>query len=272
MPLTEHLTLNTRSENILWTDAHIAQNMLAAHLDYENDAASRNLQTIKKTVHWINSVSEGKRSLLDLGCGPGIYANQFSAMGYAVTGIDISENSIQYAKNWAEKEGNAITYFCKDYVKEEIEGKFDIATCIYCDFGALLPTEEKRFLENIHHALNKDGILIFDVFGRKFGTTRKETNTWSFSAGPSFWCPNPHFILEENIHFADEMAWGRRVFILEADKAPKEYILWDYYFDEEKITALLRDNGFLVEMINKALISENEFTSNDVMMIKARKV
>lgn len=54
---------------------YIAKNMLAAHLDLNNDAASRNLKTIKKTIRWIETKIPKKGRVLDLGCGPGLYSS-----------------------------------------------------------------------------------------------------------------------------------------------------------------------------------------------------
>ena len=35
--------------------------------------------------------------ILDLGCGPGLYAELLAKKGHSITGVDFSENSIQYA-------------------------------------------------------------------------------------------------------------------------------------------------------------------------------
>ena len=59
---TNSLELYARGRRNIWTDRYIAKNLLAAHLDPEGDGASRNLRTIERTVDWIDSVSEGRRS------------------------------------------------------------------------------------------------------------------------------------------------------------------------------------------------------------------
>lgn len=269
--ITDKLVVYSRSENTIWTDEHISKKLLLAHLDYDNDAASRNIKTIQKTINWIDSIAEGKKKLLDLGCGPGIYADLFSDRGYAVTGIDISKNSIDYAKNCALKLKKDITYINSNYVNEKINGKYDLAVCIYCDFGALIPNEQKLFLKNVYASLNEKGILILDVFGIDSCLQWKETRTWSYNESESFWCKEPHFILEEIVHFKEEMAWGRRILILSDHNEIKEYIIWDNYYTEDKIQGLLKEYGFEVEGINKTIVEENHFTTNDVMFIKARK-
>lgn len=79
-----------------WTDPHIARQMLAAHLDPTTDAASRRPETIQRSVAWIVQtlgLRPGNR-VLDLGCGPGLYAIRLAQDGLQVTGVDFSQNSI----------------------------------------------------------------------------------------------------------------------------------------------------------------------------------
>ena len=56
-------------------------------------------------------------NLLDLGCGPGIYAELFYQYGYQVTGIDLSKRSISYAQASAKQKGFDIIYLRSDYTK-----------------------------------------------------------------------------------------------------------------------------------------------------------
>lgn len=76
--------------------------------------------------------------------------------------------------------------------------------------------------------------------------------------------------LEDGYRDKEANAWGTRDIILEAGKT-KEFITWDTMYSEESITALLRDNGFTVEEIKTDLVRKNEFTSDDVMFVKAKK-
>lgn len=265
------LSLYQRSSHNLWTDPYIAQNMLKAHLDDTHDAASRNSRTIQRTVTWIDAVAEGKRTLIDLGCGPGLYSQAFAARGYTVTGVDISSSSLAYAKQAALVAHKPITYLCQDYVTEPLPGRYDLAVCIYCDFGALISDEQQRFLQHVHASLNDNGLLIFDVFGAGLCKVCQEERTWAYEAGADFWSATPHYVLSEHVHFSAANAWGHRTIILEEDHRPKEYISWDTYYTEAAITTLLARHGFSVEAIQHDLVEENTFTSNDVLFVKARK-
>ena len=81
--------LNTRpklfeqSTASIWDDPHISKGMLKAHLNENQESATRKLDFVKKSVAWINTVlpNHHYNNLLDLGCGPGIYAELFYQYG-----------------------------------------------------------------------------------------------------------------------------------------------------------------------------------------------
>lgn len=76
------------STNKFWDDKHISKGMLEAHLNPEWEAATRKHEFVDKSVKWISKIvpSSQYKFFLDLGCGPGLYAEQFSNAGYSVTG------------------------------------------------------------------------------------------------------------------------------------------------------------------------------------------
>ena len=82
-------------ENIPWNDPEFSQRMLAEHLTQEHDAASRKFAKIDRHVQWIHkNVLGGKPArILDLGCGPGLYALRLARLGHQHTGIDFSPAS-----------------------------------------------------------------------------------------------------------------------------------------------------------------------------------
>ena len=77
-------------------------------------------------------------TLLDIGCGPGIYAERFTKEGYQVTGIDFSKRSIDYALESALRQELSITYLFQDYLQMNLKKVFDFGTMIYCDMNLSL--------------------------------------------------------------------------------------------------------------------------------------
>lgn len=95
----------TPGEALFWDDPHISSQMLEAHLNPEVEAASRRPETIDRSVEWLIEALGLKPGdpILDLGCGPGLYASRFARAGMQVTGVDYSRRSIDYARSYAEK-------------------------------------------------------------------------------------------------------------------------------------------------------------------------
>ena len=79
--------LYERTDAAFWDDEHISRGMLAAHLDPEFEGASRSFAFMDRSVDWICATAPPATHprLLDLGCGPGLYAERFARAGYAVT-------------------------------------------------------------------------------------------------------------------------------------------------------------------------------------------
>ncbi|ULQ58812.1 methyltransferase domain-containing protein [Brucepastera parasyntrophica] len=267
----KNLSLFQRSADTIWTDPYISKNLLESHLDDTSDGASRNSETRKKTIEWINSRIAPGSTILDLGCGPGLYANDLAGLGHHVTGIDVNRESIQYAQKHQGPE-SLTEYRYGNYLEETIAGTYAAVIMIYCDFGALIPQEQKTVLRKIRDVLTDGGVFIFDVFGKGLRDIKKETESWEISDGGDFWSASPHFIMEEVRFFDEANAIGTRYFIANQESGKvKEYILWDQYYEESDITAFMKENGFSVKTVEKDLITSSNFTSEDVMFIIAEK-
>ncbi|EOS51741.1 hypothetical protein C809_01201 [Lachnospiraceae bacterium MD335] len=98
-PLFKKPPLYAKTEIPFWDDEHISLQMLNAHLNPNYDGASRKLEFIEKSVDWISKIlpSENYPSVLDIGCGPGLYTERYAKKGYRVVGVDFSHRSINYA-------------------------------------------------------------------------------------------------------------------------------------------------------------------------------
>ena len=168
--------LYTKTKGEFWNDSYISQQMLKAHLDPEFEGASRKLEFIESSASWIKELVPPAEfsSLLDVGCGPGLYTERFSRQGYRVTGIDFSRRSIEYARRSAAGQGLDIAYFCQDYLEMSFREPFDFATMIYCDYGALSDVDRKGLMNRIYRQLKPGGKFLFDVFVPKedFGGKR----------------------------------------------------------------------------------------------------
>ena len=128
---------------------------------------------IEKTVE---RYYDGKPELvLDLGCGTGKMTLELSKRGYDMTGIDISTEMLDVARDVAEQEGlsEKILWLCQDMTEFELYGTVDVTvSCLDC----INHLTDKKSLDKcfylVHNYLIPDGLFIFDINGkRKFEET-----------------------------------------------------------------------------------------------------
>jgi len=129
--------------------------MLEAHLNPQEEAATRRHEFLDRSVQWISKIAPPSRykSLLDLGCGPGLYAQRFHEAGYSVTGVDFSRRSIAYAIEQAKLLGSAIEYHYQNYLTMNYRNQFDVVTLIYCDYAVLPLADRLLLLKRIYKVL-----------------------------------------------------------------------------------------------------------------------
>ena len=77
-------------------------------------------------------------SLLDVGCGGGLLTEELSRMGFSVTGIDRSKESLSVAREHARQGGLCIDYQVASAESLPFgEATFDVVTC--CDVLEHIP-------------------------------------------------------------------------------------------------------------------------------------
>jgi len=229
-----------------WDDNHISKGMLEAHLNPAIDNATRNLDFVQRSVGWISSIAHAGKypRLLDLGCGPGIYAELFYNTGYQVTGVDLSKRSIEYAKRSAETKGKHITYKVCDYLLLDYQNRFDIATLIYCDFGVLSTNDRAALLKKIRDALRPNGCLIFDVFTQQQYVGQEEYKDWVY-ADSGFWGETPYLCLNSLYRYDEENTFLRQHLIITEDQI-NCYNVWEHTFKKDELISDLADAGFKI--------------------------
>ncbi len=235
----------TPGEPLFWDDPHISGQMLATHLDPDTDLASRRPETIDASVGWIMGIlglGAGDH-LLDLGCGPGLYANRLAQLGLQVTGVDYSRRSINYARNYAEHLGLDITYRYQNYLDLEDAGLYDAAALIFGDYCALNPESRQKLLANVARALKPGGYFVLDVTTPHLEGHRKDKSQW-YAVEAGFWRPTPHVVLENGFKYPDQNIYLDQYIIIESDGTLAVYRNWFQDFTPEMIQAELLEAGF----------------------------
>ena len=249
----------------MWTDEHISKQLLNVHLNPDIDLGSRKKSTIEKTANWIldTQKEKGKLNILDLGCGPGLYTEIFAKAGHNVTGIDISKNSIEYAKKSAEDKKLDIAYINSSYLEIDLESdKYDLVVLIFTDLGVLMPTDRENLLEMVFRVLKKGGTFIFDVLKDREIEKKTSPKTWEASNN-GFWKESPYLALSESFLYQEEKVILFQHIIVDTEENIETYRFWTHFFSQTDVQKMLDTRSFIDVKFKEDILPEGDIWNGD---------
>ncbi|MCL2517630.1 MAG: class I SAM-dependent methyltransferase [Oscillospiraceae bacterium] len=231
--------LYERTTTKFWNDPHIAKSMLASHLEPDTNGASREFEFMDRSVEWILSLPLPENArLLDIGCGPGLYTMRFAERGLYSTGLDFSENSINYAREHDPKS----EYILQDYLAMDFENAYDIITLISYDYAALIPDERHNLLARVYRALKPGGLFLFDVMTPIYDKGKTDRTYWEMYPNGGFMSSKPYMVLNADNYYGD-VAAGARIVLIEEDDV-RCWNLWFCYFTKQSLLDEVKPFGF----------------------------
>jgi len=237
----------------LWTDPWLAEQMLWHHLSQESGHSSRPIAEIENIVEWIDDQLElAGKHVIDLGCGPGLYARRMARRGASVTGVDFSANSLAYART---REMQNVEYIEADYLEDDLPFGFDIAALIFYDYCAMAPGKRKRLLERVHGLLNPGGKLVLDLAGPgAFDAVEEQLEIEERLMG-GFFAEGDYLGLHKVDVYEEEALSLDRFFIIEPERT-WQIFNWVQYYSPESTSAELGEAGFMVAAMTGGLNGE----------------
>jgi SAM-dependent methyltransferase len=236
--------------NLPWDDPAFSERMLREHLDQSHGAASRQRPELLRQVDWLwerLNLRAGAR-LLDITCGPGLYAVEFARRGVDVTGIDFSPASVRYAREQAAQQG--VTGLCR-FIQADVRAElprqaglaYDAATFIYGQLAVFTRAEAAALLAAAAQALRPSGRLALELLD--FERIDKKPSTWWFSDDAGLWGDAPFLNLGERFWDAEQRASVDRFFVVHLNSGELDEIgLSDNGYETKEMQTMLQDNGF----------------------------
>jgi SAM-dependent methyltransferase len=229
-----------RAGGSIWRDPHVQRQLLRAHLDESNDLATRRPAAVEATIDWfVEGLPEGA-AVLDLGCGPGLYAQRLADRGFDVTGVDVNLASLQHARGRAQ---GAVRYVLGDYSVDMPQGPFDLVIMIYLDFGTHLPGVQRRLLEMVRSRLSPAGRFVFDLLDASAASQHAPGREWAASTTGGFWAPGAHLLLTQRFVDVEALA-QRRHYTLLTEAGTCSFDVWEHCFTEASIREMVTAAGF----------------------------
>jgi SAM-dependent methyltransferase len=261
-------------DNIPWHDPAFSARMLREHLSQEHDAASRRAQKIDAQVAWIHEDLLGCRParILDLGCGPGLYASRLARLGHSCVGIDWGPASIAYARRIAAEEGLDCTYVEADLREADYGQGYGLAMLIYGEFNVFRPEDAARILDKAHAALTGGGILLLEPHTYEAIQREGQSGRQWYTTSSGLFSERPHLCLMEHTWDEDRSVCTTRHYIVDATTAEvtRHAASYQAYTDAQYDT-LLRAHGFGDLAHYPSLTGQVDETQRQLIAVVAHK-
>jgi SAM-dependent methyltransferase len=183
--------------------------------------------------------------ILDLGCGPGLYAMRFAALGHQCVGIDFSPASIAYAEDEAERYQLDAKYIHGDIRTATYPERQDLVMLIYGELNVFSAADARSILTKAAGCLTESGRLLLEVHGPGVIQRRgQEPSKW-YSAKSGLWSDSPHVCLHENYWDSERKTAITRYFVIDSatgEVTPSSASYQDY--TDAEYESLLFDAGF----------------------------
>ena len=234
--------------NLPWNDPVFSERMLREHLDESHGAASRTTPERTLVLDWLwrsLDLQPGMR-LLDVTCGPGLYAVELARRGCEVVGVDFGPASIAYARDLARSQGmSARCTFIESDVQEMDYGQavFDAALFIYGQLAVFKCEEAQVLLTRIAQALKPGGKLVVELLDQS--KVDKADTTWWFTDDKGLWGEKPFLHLGERFWNEAEQISTERFYIVHLETGQlDQVVLCDQTYSVETMTKMMRQAGF----------------------------
>ena len=226
----------------------LRRRMLKEHLDQSHGAASRVSDERELQINWLREklgVAAGHQ-MLDMTCGPGLYAVEFARQGCQVTGVDFSPAAIAYAREYAGQQGVAAS--CSFLEQDVRTATFPPASLMppYSCMANWRSSAAKRrsaLLQKIAIALKPGGRLAIELLDQE--RVDKSHSSWWFTDDKGLWGDRPFLHLGERTWLAEEKISVEQFTIIDLETATATEInLSDQTYAVPEMVKMLREAGF----------------------------
>jgi 2-polyprenyl-3-methyl-5-hydroxy-6-metoxy-1,4-benzoquinol methylase len=169
---------------------------------------------IKKLIEHMHPLPTSR--MLDVACGKGRHSKTLASMDYQVTGIDISEDSIEFAKQF---ESDHLDFFVHDMRLPFWGNYFHYAFNFFTSFGYFKTRREHDdTIRTISKSLKPKGVFVIDYLNVHFAEDNLTKNDYRLIDGTSYtihrWDDDTHFykkIIIEDTSLSQPLEYTEKV-------------------------------------------------------------
>lgn len=174
--------------------------------------------------------------VLDLCCGPGVFAVPLALRGFDVTAVDRSPVLLERGRKHAADAGAAVRFVEADVLEYRAESRHDVVLSMFTSFGYFEdPADNARVLRTMHDALVPGGTLVLDVAGKEL-LARKVVPPKVVRRGDD--------LMVQTDTVLDDWARLRSDWVLvRGERVTRASLVW-FVYSAVELRAMVRDAGF----------------------------
>jgi SAM-dependent methyltransferase len=234
-------------DNLPWDDPGFSERMLGEHLSQDHDLASRRKPIVDGHLEAIAGLLPGGRParVLDLACGPGLYAHRLARRGHHCHGIDFAPAAIRHARSVAAADGLDCTFERADLRTAAFGEGYDLVLLLYGQPNVFRREEAAGIVGRAYEALLPGGRLLLELQTAE-AVRRLGARPATWSAAPSgLFSDRPHVLLEEGEWDEASRSATERWYVVDAATAAvRRHAMTTCAYTEGEIVGMLEAAGF----------------------------
>ncbi|TPV92301.1 MAG: methyltransferase domain-containing protein [Myxococcales bacterium FL481] len=204
--------------------------------------------------------------VLDVGCGLGHHALAFAQRGLSVTGLDSSKAQLAQAARLNDAAGSPVTLRHGDMRQLELDGEFDLVTCLGSTFGYFDDEQNAACLDQMKRQLCAGGRLVLQVLNRDFVVGHVPSRSW--------WQGRGCLVLDEaDLDFAENRLQIDRTIVFE-DARQFEHHMYIRAYALHELGRMLASLGMRMVEVSGSRATPRHFfgaASPDIWIVAERR-
>lgn len=175
-------------------------------------------------------------TILDIPCGVGRHAVELAERGFDVTGVDVTDQYLETARDRACDTDGAIEFLRRDMREFRRDEDFDAVINLYTSFGYFeTRSDDETTAANFYESLRPGGTLLMSLTSKETLAAKIENRTWSEQ--------DDAYVLEEH-EITDNWNRIKNRWILVRDGSVNEFDVSHRLYSAFELTSLLENVGF----------------------------
>ena len=256
-----------------WGRPDYGRRLLREHLDQAHDGASRRLRIVEHHVRRLRRLlPRPPATVLDAGCGPGLYAVRLAQAGYDVTGVDVNAAAVRHARHNVPAAVRGRLRFQRDELTSlpVAAAPFDAALLIYYVLEAFPARTQPRVLRRIAASMRAGATLIVEMRLRPDQLPGRIS--WWEVVSQSLFGERRHLLIGDSTYDHRRNTFVLREIAVFDDGTTLAQQTSAWLCPFEHITSLFRRGGFAVHAMFDGWTAETGTALSETLLVVARRL